>query len=257
METTTTISHRPARTAAVNALAIVGFIALVFIGIALAIYAARFVPTAVSRVGSAAVYLGSAFTPADEKADLEVVPGESIPFEPAASTTTPVETPATPGTTPTTPTRPTTPVAGQGTSGTYPVGGSVAVPQAPYGKADLTVSVLSVGYLNSADTDTYRVSNEVPDGKRGAIKFVVTNKGTNVTGTWKFKAEIPTSPSYTFTSPTQKSLNPGDKIEYVLGFDKTKEGNDRRITITVDTGKDVDESNENNNYASREVDIEK
>ncbi len=256
METTTTISHRPARTAAVNALAIVGFIALVFIGIALAIYAARFVPTAVSRVGSAAVYLGSAFTPAEEKADLEVVPGESIPFEPAASTTTPVETVVTP-TTPATPTRPTTPVAGSGTSTTYPVGGSVAVPQAPYGKADLAVSVISVGYLNSADTDSYRANSEVPDGKRGAIKFVVTNVGTNVSGTWKFKAEIPTSPSYTFTSPTQKSLNPGDKIEYVLGFDKTKEGNDRRITITVDSGKDVSESNENNNDASREVDIEK
>jgi len=250
METTTTITHRPARTVAVNTLAIVGFIALVFIGILLAIYAARFVPTAISRVGSAAVYLGSVFTPSENEADLVVVPGESIPFENA-----PVAT-STPAATTTTPAKPVTPTAGPSTSTTYPVGGTVAVPQTPYGKADLTVSVLSVGYLNSADTSTYRVASEVPDGKRGAIKFVVTNTGTNVTGSWKFKAELPTSPSYTFTSPTQKSLNPGDKIEFVLGFDKTKDGNNREITIMVDSGKDVNESNENNNEVVKKIDIE-
>lgn len=258
METTTTITtKRNGRTAAINALAVVGFIALVFIGIALAIYAARYVPTALSRVGSAAVYLGSVFTPADEDADLEVVPGETIPFDEETPVAT--STPATgePTTQPTTNTPRPTPTQGQTTTGTYPVGGTVAVPQAPYGKADLAVSVVSVGYLNSADTDSYRVSSEVPDGKRGAIKFVVTNVGTNVTGSWKFKATLPTSPSYTFTSPSQKSLNPGDKIEFVLGFDKTKEGNNRTIEIVVDSGKDVSESNENNNEVSKTIDIEK
>jgi hypothetical protein len=60
--TTTTTTRNPARHAAINGLAIVGFIALLVAGIALAIYSARFLPKTASRIGAAAVSLSSVFT---------------------------------------------------------------------------------------------------------------------------------------------------------------------------------------------------
>ena len=47
----------PARQAIINGLAVFGFIALIATGIWLAVYSTRFVPTVISRVGGAAVYL--------------------------------------------------------------------------------------------------------------------------------------------------------------------------------------------------------
>ena len=41
-----------------------------------------------------------------------------------------------------------------------------------------------------------------------------------------------------------------------MGFDQTREGNNRRIEITVDQDDDVRESNENNNDRSVTIDIE-
>ena len=60
----------PARQAIINGLAVFGFIALIATGIWLAVYSTRFVPAVVSRVGGAAVYLGSVLTPASEPTPL-------------------------------------------------------------------------------------------------------------------------------------------------------------------------------------------
>lgn len=247
--TTTTERLVPARSAAINGLAVVGFVALVFIGITLAIYAARYIPETVSRLGAANVYFSSIFGDGEEETDLEVVPGDSIPFEndndqePAV----PTNTPATP-TTPTTPKpRPTTPVVI-----TVPVTGTTAP---LYGKADLSVRLMETGYLKTADTDSFVKDNTVPDGKRPAIKFRVTNNGTNSTGSWEFKAKLPTTSTFTYTSRTQRSLMPGEYVDYTLGFDRAKDG-ENHITITIDSGNDVSESNENNNTLSVEIDVE-
>ena len=251
--TTTTIEQTPSRRAAINALAVVGFIVLLIIGIALAVWSARYVPKAVSRIGSAAVSLSSVFRGHDQgSAQLAVVSTSTLPFEgpivtiPAATTTVPsgtshIGTSATAGT------------------ATHSVTTTTVTKPAPlYGNADLTVTITHVGYLNrGSDTDSFIASNNVPDGKEGAVQFTVANNGTNSTGAWEFKAEIPTSPSLNYTSPTQPSMNPGDRIEYTLGFDRTKSGDNREITITVDSGKDVNESNENNNEDSENVDIRK
>ena len=51
-------AKQAAKRAAVNGLAVVGFLALIFLGIMLAIYGARFVPDTISRLTSA-VYLSS------------------------------------------------------------------------------------------------------------------------------------------------------------------------------------------------------
>lgn len=245
--TTFRTSSTPARHAAVNALAIIGFIVLVMVGMLLAVYAARFVPAAVSRIGGAAVYLSSVFVSPDEDPGLVVVPPEEvIPFPEA--TTTPVVT--TPVTTPTP-----TPVAGTPVTTVVPITGT-RVPVTPYGLADLAIESFTTGYLTSSNTSSFVASDTVPDGKRGAFKFSVVNKGTNVADRFKFEAELPTDRAYTYHSSFQPVLNPGERIDYVLGFDRTKEGNNRTIVVTIDSGNDVRESNENNNRKSVTIDIE-
>lgn len=250
--TTTTINRNPGRRAAVNALAFVGFIALLIIGIILAIYSARYLPRLSSRLGGAAVSLSSVFHKNDT-AQLQVVTATTtLPIEDA---TTPAETTSTTTTTvETTPTK--KPVSTTPGQTTYTTITTTTGPAELYGKSDLTVKITAVGYLTrSGDTDTFVESSSIPSGKNGAVKFTVTNAGTNTTGSWKFEASVPTSPSQTFTSPTQNSLAPGDSIDYVLGFEKGKKGNDRDIIVTVDPKDSIDESNEGNNEDAQAVDI--
>ena len=254
METTTirTTTRSGSRQAAVNALAIVGFIVLIIIGMALAIYAATFVPSALSRVGSAAVYLSSQVFPSGEgDTDLVVVPPtETVPFgdDAEVATSTPTTTPATGGTVTTNP-RPGTP-----TTTVIPV--QVPASTNYYGLPDLVIENVQTGYLSSSNTSSFRASSRVPDGERGAVKFTIANRGTNVSGRFDFEVELPTTRGYTYSSRTQQSLRPGERIEYVMGFDQTREGNSRRIEITVDQDDDVRESNESNNDRSVTIDIE-
>jgi hypothetical protein len=110
------------------------------------------------------------------------------------------------------------------------------------------VKVVTTGYLTAASTDAFVASTTVPYGDRPAVHFKVTNIGTNWSGTWTFNASIPTRPAYTFHSPVQQSLAPGDSIDYTLGFDQAITGPDQVITITIDpVGSD---SNTNNNSTS-------
>ena len=256
METTTikTTNGGGARRAAVNALAIVGFIVLLLIGMALAVFAARYIPTAVSNIGSAAVYLSSQVFPSDDEGDLVVVEDpETVPFgdDPVVvATSTPTTTPNTPTTGGTV----TNPRPGTPTTVVVPV--EVPASTNYYGLPDLVIESVVTGYLNNSDTDSFRSSDEVPDGKRGAVKFTVINRGTNVSGRFEFEVELPTTRGYTYNSRTQQSLRPGERIEYVLGFDQTREGQNRSIEISVDPDDDIDESNERNNTRSVSIDIE-
>lgn len=254
METTTIkTTSTDSRRAAVNGLAIVGFIVLVIIGMALAVYAARMVPSALSRVGSAAVYLSSQIFPAEEgDTDLVVVPSEeTVPFGDDALVATSTEVTATP----TQPTTGSTPVR-PGTPTTVVVPVQVPASTNYYGLPDLVVENVITGYLNTSSTDSFRASDEVPDGKRGAVKFTVINRGTNVSDRFEFEVKVPTTRSYTYNSKSQQALRPGERIEYVLGFDQAKEGTNRTITIDVDPDDDINESNENNNTRSVRIDIE-
>ncbi len=248
-----TRTQNPSRRAALNALALVGFIALIIIGIMLAVYAVRYVPKLVSDLG-ASVSLSSLFHDGgDQNAALEVVTSTStLPIIGAvpATTTASADSGKDAGTSASSP-------AGAGTVSTYTVTTVTQAPAAPYGDPDLYVAITGVGYLrDDGETDTFVSSNRIPDNRDGAVKFTVTNTGTNVTGRWKFEVDIPSSPSQTFTSPYQDSLKPGDSIDFVLGFEDGREGDNRKITVTADPDDKIDESNERNNDASRTIDIE-
>lgn len=252
METTTIkTTTTPTRHAAINGLAIVGFIVLVILGMALAVYAARFVPATISRVGSAAVYLSSQVFSPDGSANLEVVPGtETVPFGDdvvVVATSTPTTTPATTPTTPVT-TTPGTPVTTVVQVGTTPATYS--------GLPDLVLENVQTGYLTGTSVNTFRASRDVPDGERGAVKFTIANRGTNIAGDFEFEFRINTSPSIREDYKVTRNLRPGERIEYTLWFDRVRSNDDRTITIEVDTDNDVRESNENNNERTARIDIE-
>lgn len=250
--TTTTTDRSPNKQAAQSALAIVGFIALILIGIGLAIYAARYVPVALNRLGTGAVSLSSIFTPAEEDAADEPVvmlSETTVPFEPVATTTDSVD--ATP-----TYTAPAATVTRTNTvTYTQPVP-VVVPPQAPYGRADLAVEITAVGYCSSDRVSSFRRANEVPDGENGGIQFQVRNIGTNTSGSWDFEYDLPTSPALSRTVSNQRTLGPGDRVDYTLCFTEPRSGNNRTVRIDVDSGREVTESNENNNADSAQVDIE-
>ncbi len=251
--------NTPARlpVSAVNSLAIVGFIALIVAGILLAIYSTRFVPNVVNGVGNAAVYLGSIFVPNNEPA-LTIVPpstasttiffGSPSNISTTTATTTVVKTPPVN----TLPKPPKTP--GPKTSATYPMGTSTV--QGPlYGFSDLTANITAVGYLESASAESFVATTTIRAGMRPAVKFTIKNIGTNVTGSWRFSAIIPTQSLYNFQSTFQQSLAPGESIDYTLGFDQAIAGYGKMISVTSNFDHAVTESNFNNNSTSIQITV--
>jgi len=67
-----------------------------------------------------------------------------------------------------------------------------------------------------------RISNaptSVRNGSQVSLQFIIENTGTNVVpANWIFTADLPYSPTYTYQSPVQQALYPGDKIVYTLGY---------------------------------------
>jgi len=242
-----------ARRAAVTGLAIVGFITLVGAGMWLAVYSARYIPPAMSGLGAAAVYLGALFTP-DSAPALSVIPSASttIPFDDEPSTMPVALSPNTP-TAPIMPTPKTAPVTpGLATSNTYQMGGGTP---ALIGLPDLIVSVDAVGYLATSSVESFVTATSVPSGIRPAVRFTVKNSGTNIAGAWRFSASIPAQAVYIYHSPLQQALNPGDNIEYTLGFDRANTGANQMFSVTANFDHAVVESNTNNNSASAQLTI--
>jgi len=235
------------RQAAINGLAVVGFVALIAAGFALAVYSTRFVPTVVNGAGSAAVYLSSFFL---SDASLSVVSAPPVTiFFGEATSTTPVNSVAT-----SSPASSVKPTAGTKTDATYQISGATSTP-ALSGFPDLIVTIQAIGYLNASSSDSFVASSTVPAGMRPAVSFTIKNVGTNATGAWRFSASIPTSSNPIYQSNFQQSLNPGDYIEYTLGFTQAVSGADKMISVTVNFDHAVTESNFNNNSASAKVTI--
>ena len=237
------------RQTAIQVLAVIGFIALVGAGMWLAVYSTRFVPSVVNGVGAAAVYLGSVFNSSD-------APGLSVVSTPVASTTISFDSasstvPAKPSTA--TPAKRVPTTAGPETSGAYQIG--TTTPSSRFGLPDFIVTVNAIGYLATTSADSFVASSTVPAGSRPAIRFTIKNVGTNVAGAWRFSASIPTQTAYIYQSQLQQSLNPGDSIDYTLGFDHPIPGSEKMISVTANFDHAIAESNPNNNSASAKITI--
>lgn len=248
-----TIPMSPARQVAIRALAVVGFVALVAGGMWLAVYSTRYVPTVVNNMSAAAVYLGSVFTPSE--ATLSVVPMASttISFGEASSTIVTAIDSAVNKLTVLTPSSPAPKTEGEKTSTIQQIGGSTSVVLS--GLPDLVVQINALGYLTTSSADSFIASSTVPSGSRPAVSFTIKNIGTNVTGSWRFSASIPTQSAYLYYSQPQQSLNPGDSIDYTLGFDQATPGTGKMISVSANFDRAITESNFDNNSASAQITI--
>jgi hypothetical protein len=243
MTTTTTITRNPRRLAAMQGLAVVGFITLIVLGIMLAIYSARFVPAAISRVGSAAVYLSQVFVP-DHANNLTVVP--QIPFSATSTASTTVLANA--STTVTSPLLGNTPAPVVTTSG----------PSHPsyYGQADLSVHITEVGYLqNTGDISSFVPTKTIPSNKDGAVKFTIANNGTNVSGDFKIQVSIRTDSGTKTDTGDVVNVLPGSPTSSYAVFNANRSGTSY-ITLSVDTNNQISESSETNNSDGTAVTVQ-
>jgi hypothetical protein len=111
-------------------------------------------------------------------------------------------------------------------NGTYPT------PDYPtYGKADLVARVVSATYNNNTAT----------------IRFEVQNMGGTESGSFRFRANLPTYSNNEYVSGYQNSLKAGEKVYFNLSFSDLQNYGNNYTNITVDPYNEVNESNENNN----------
>ena len=237
------------RSAVADALMVVGFLVLIFIGIAIAIYSSRYVPMAVNTFSTENGVTGLPSNP--NQNSLAVVPGSSIPFSGAETATSTAMYPSSiqgPYGVPNIQNVPThAPTYTPATAAAY------SATRAPYGLPDLNVNIIAVGYLANSSNSSFIATPVIPIGARAAVQFSIGNTGTNATGPWAFTAQIPTDNGYTFNSPVEPSLNPGDHTVFTLAFDQVPPGPAEQITIIADPRNYIQEVTKNNNVANASV----
>ena len=137
---------------------------------------------------------------------------------------------------------------GEQTDEVFPISDSRTVSDTS-GRVDLVVRIIDVGTIDTHDTFTAAASINIKD--KGAIRFSVTNAGSKTSDNWTFNAVLPTFPMHIFHSTGQKALNPGDRIDFTLGFDQlNRDLTEGVITINVDpSGSISNELNRDNNIA--------
>lgn len=120
------------------------------------------------------------------------------------------------------------------------------------GPVDLAPRIIATGFI-STTTNEFTSSSKVNPKERIAVKFEVENIGDAVSPEWTFNAVLPTFPSHIYHSPSQIALAPGDRIEYVIGFDSVLLQSQVEAIINVDPISSVRESNETNNIVKAKI----
>ncbi len=138
------------------------------------------------------------------------------------------------------------PTAGPKTEKTFVYYSTGPTPSNPNGSIDLEARVLAVGVVDK-DTNVFTASSSPSANLRIAVKFDVINKGTKASGSWSFNAVLPTFPLYIYSGDSQQSLMPGDRIEFIIGFDSVERKKDGEFIVNVDPTNSVTESNKTNN----------
>lgn len=241
--------------AAINGLAVVGFITLVILAVALAGNLARYVPQVVNGTlnGISAVVVGVTSIFIEDEETVIVIdnstttPDTSFPIvlEPEED-----ETPATGGPV----TNPT-----PGNEDVEVIQQPTGPVSDPNGLPDLVPTVIATGKLvGGYQANNFVATSTLSSTDRIAIKFAVVNSGTKESGTnWRFNVVMPTRTTYIFEAKPEhvQNLLPGERIEYVIGFDQSRVGTDLQISIAVDHNKTLTESNEDNNGAFAKISV--
>ena len=117
------------------------------------------------------------------------------------------------------------------------------------GKSDLSIRLISTGIINRS-TKQFVQTNTMGTGDEVGMRFEVKNIGTNVSGSWNLNATLPSVTSPNYNSDYQRSLNPGDRIEFTLGFDNPTNIGLISAYVSVDSSNTINESSEANNSLS-------
>ena len=113
------------------------------------------------------------------------------------------------------------------------------------------MNILSAGVLDPMSGNTF-LREPTSQNDLVAVRFTIVNHGNTSTGPWYFTAQLPISAgNNTYTSPMQAPLAPGSSIENMLRF--TYAIPRGAFIVSVDPANQVNESNENNNYASTNI----
>ncbi|KKS84528.1 MAG: hypothetical protein UV60_C0019G0016 [Parcubacteria group bacterium GW2011_GWA2_43_11] len=125
------------------------------------------------------------------------------------------------------------------------------------GPADLVIEIAQTGVLAEvAGEETFFPVSPIPSNKVAAVTFTVTNRGGLDSGSWIFKAELPTEGdrNYSYTSPVQTSLSSGMQVEYTLGFDEIVESSKGTIKITILPTNNADKKTNNIDSVTIKID---
>jgi len=121
-------------------------------------------------------------------------------------------------------------------------------------KADLSIVLTSVGVINR-NTKQFTPTNVIGMNDQAGIKFEIRNIGGSPTGTWTFKASLPSASTPIYNSDNQTSLNPNDRMEFTMGFDNPINTGINTAFISVDPSNYISESSESNNSISVPINV--
>lgn len=121
----------------------------------------------------------------------------------------------------------------------------------PAGSSDLAVMFIGVGTYNT-DTKKFVARSSLTGGERAALQFEVKNIGTKTSGDWYFSVNLPTTPTFTYSSPTEAELKPNERQVVTLQFTAPRGGSTQFVTAAVTGGNDTAMTN---NYFSRQITI--
>jgi hypothetical protein len=124
-----------------------------------------------------------------------------------------------------------------------------------YGKSDLEIKFIGTGIIDPASKQFFQTSYAGQNDTIG-IKFQVKNIGTNITGIWKLRLNMPSRTTPYYDSEYQVSLKPGEGMEYTASFDNPTTQGINVAYITIDPLNDISELVENNNSLTIPIKID-
>lgn len=127
----------------------------------------------------------------------------------------------------------------------------------PNGETDLELTILATGILDRSRNREFVERDEVDENDTVAIKFQVKNVGTKTSDEWWYRAELPTDPNFTYDSEEQLELKPGERMEFILAFtDIEEDGGIAEVEIEIDPSRDLDETTRSNNRETVEINVD-
>ena len=122
-----------------------------------------------------------------------------------------------------------------------------------YGLPDLAISYEATGIIDPA-THQFVQTSYAGANDLVAVKFRVANIGTNVTGPWMLRMNMP-SRTTPYDDVTEQSIRPGDAIDFVASFDTPTAQGVNTAYITADPLNVISELSEGNNQIAVPINI--